>query len=261
MKMKPLLVCGLLCIAGPHVQAAVIAAYQFDETSGNVADDAIRSSVDSSGTLSNFGGTQWVTGKIGNALLFDGANDYVWAADPLGATTTQLSVSAWIWAGDPSTAGLQAPNQWGSITKAWGAGQFHFGFNAATGSIGNYLNTSGANPTQSPSTLSLEAWHHVAFTYDGTVGEHKLYIDGSLMDTKAAPLSLTSDGTHMGIGVKLNSGTATTPATDGSQGYWKGMIDDLVYFDNALTETEINTIITNGNNGCLLYTSPSPRDS
>ena len=244
---KYLLISALLGFVSTQAHAALVAAYTFDETSGTTATDSVRG-VTGNATLLN--GASFATGQIGNALTLDGTNDYAWANDPVVTGATQLTISAWVYSNS-------SPNQWASIVKNWGGGAFHFGLNSTTGMLGNYLNSGVGGTIQAPSALTLNVWHQVAFTYDGTL--HKLYIDGALVQTVSSgvPTSLSSAGTTMGIGVKLANGDSTAAASDGSQGYWKGQIDDLAFYDNALTESDITTLYNNGIAGVSAVPEPS----
>src|SRR5262249_8724343 len=67
-----------------------VSVYQFNETTGNTAGDLVRGA-SGNGTLTNFGGTQWVAGKIGNALQFDGTNDYVLAPNAISTGATSFT--------------------------------------------------------------------------------------------------------------------------------------------------------------------------
>jgi len=71
-KLICLLIILVLSLAG-NTSADLVAHWQFDETSGSVANDA--SGNGNNGTLK--GDPQWVTGRIGGAILLDGDGDYV----------------------------------------------------------------------------------------------------------------------------------------------------------------------------------------
>lgn len=210
--------------------AALISVYEFDETSGNTAVDAIRPG-SGDGSLFNFSGLQWVPGKIGDCVDLDGANDHINALNtvPTGSTAFSLSVRVFADAG----------SNWNSIVKNWGGtvvGSFHFGFNANTGRIGNYL-TNGTT-VQAPSNLPLGTWHHLAVTYNGAANTQKLYVNGKLAATETnAPARLTALGTRMGIGVKLRDNQ--TGADTGVPEYWNGKLDDLAFWDETLSDPQI----------------------
>jgi autotransporter-associated beta strand protein len=223
-------------------QAGLISVYKFDETTDNTAVDAIRPGT-GDGTLSNFNGSQWVPGKFGNCVVFDGVDDYINALNTAPTGTTAFTISVWAYA--ETAAG------WATIVKNWGhatVGSFHFGINGTANRPGNYL-TNGTN-TQAPSNLALQTWNHLAVTYNGPTNTQKLYINGVLVATStAAPASLTALGTRMGIGAKLRD-DQTLPALPANvPGFWKGKLDDLAFWDETLTDQQILEIRNNGEMG------------
>jgi hypothetical protein len=249
-----LLCCSVLCSLQLTADGALTALYPFNETSGNTAADAARGAVGDA-SLNNFGGTQWVPGKIGNALEFDGTDDYAAALNVVPTGTTNLTVSAWVWADTGGTT-----QQWRSIVKNWGGsstGAFHFGFQAGTNQISNYLSAPTDGALQDPTVLTLGTWHHVAFTYSGGSATQTLYIDGlQVAQRLTAPADLDALGTLMGIGVKLNN-AQTGPDLTGVPGFWDGKIDDLAFWNETLTPAEILTIKTNGDLGIGVVPEPA----
>ncbi len=228
-----------------EAQGAITAGYRFDETGGTTLADSIRGFL-GNGTLYNFDGAQWVPGKIGMALDFDGANDFVLATNALPTGTQTFSISMWAWA--------DVNAQWGSLVKNWSgpAGSTHFGLDSSSGRISNYLGTNGGvdGPIIAPATFTTNTWHHLALTWDGPGRSEVLYIDGVSVATRVTPSGafLSALGTNMGFGVKLNEST-TGASTDCCPGYWNGKMDDLAFFDTVLTPVEVQQIKTNGDNG------------
>lgn len=80
------------------VAEGLVAHYTFDESSGTTASDSSGNSLD--GTV--YGGASWETGRIGNALSFDGINDWVGVPASGEAAPSEInnlavgSVSLWI---------------------------------------------------------------------------------------------------------------------------------------------------------------------
>ncbi|HWB04417.1 MAG TPA: LamG-like jellyroll fold domain-containing protein [Verrucomicrobiales bacterium] len=249
MKLPSLLTFSAAVFLSGPAHAALTAAYQFNEASGNSASDAIRGATGVA-TLNNFGGAQWVPGKIGNALEFDGANDFALALNVIPTGTTAMTISAWVWA--------DAAPTWGSIVKNWGdasAGSFHFGFDNTSGRISNYLAAPQAGPLIAPGILTLNAWHHVAVTYNGSAGNQTLYIDGLQVASSTAPPDLDALTPNMSIGVKTNN--STLAASGAAAGYWDGKIDDLAFWNEALSAAQILQIKNNGDAGIGVVPEPS----
>ncbi len=239
----PSLILGSLALLSHPAWAALTAVYNFNESNGNTAADSIRGA-GGAGTLSNgFSGSQWVPGKIGNALEFDGVNDFVLAPNAVPTGTTALTISAWVWVDSRPT--------WGTIVKNWGpslTGSFHFGLDGSSGRLSNYLAAPQTGPAIAPAQITLGVWHHVAVTYTGGVSaSQSLYLDGVLVGSSAAPTDLDALGVNMGIGVKTDN--ATLVPDTATPGYWDGKIDDLAFWNEALTATQILQIKNNGDLG------------
>ncbi len=129
------------------------------------------------GTLMN--GTTLTTGKVGNAFLFDGVNDYVSLPNNSLSINGDFSISLWVYFNS-----LNQPNsQWNQ--------QFIFSNNSSVGSYGFSLykhsnnslyfiisNSSSSSFFRAPQTLLQSTWYHVVITrkYGTTT---KIYINGS----------------------------------------------------------------------------------
>ena len=82
--------------------------------------------------------------------------------------------------------------------------------------------------------LQPNTWYHLACTYDGT--DLKFYIDGNLTDTT----------THVG-GVIPNGGRDITIGGNDAWGeYFDGVIDEVHIYNRALSEAEIQALMTSG---------------
>jgi hypothetical protein len=75
-----------------NTSADLIAHWQFDETSGSIAHDASGNGND--GTLK--GDPQWVSGRIGGAIEFDGVDDYVDVGSVGISGTVQRTMAGWV---------------------------------------------------------------------------------------------------------------------------------------------------------------------
>jgi hypothetical protein len=76
--------------------------------------------------------------------------------------------------------------------------------------------------------IPLDAWHHVAATFDGMT--YRAYLDGALLDERAAtPFAVTANDLKIGCDRDL--------AID--RGFFIGDIDDARFYDAVLDDTEI----------------------
>ena len=79
--------------------------------------------------------------------------------------------------------------------------------------------------------LALNAWTHLAATYDGTT--LRLYVNGIQVGTRASTGSMTTSSNALRIGGNTIWGE-----------YFTGLIDDIRIHNRALTATEIQELMT-----------------
>ena len=193
------------------------------------------------GTLS---GPTRAIGKVGQALSFDGVDDYINAgSDSSLDNLTTITISAWIY-----------PTGWGEAT--WGrilvkgnaAGGFFFLSNDATEGVEtlnffqNFSTTDGYWRTPT-SSMVLNKWQHVAVTYDrsSTSNDPILYIDG-------VSKSVTEISGYTPAGSDLDDSAedlyiGNTP--DNSRTF-AGKIDEVRVYNRILTPEEISIIYNIG---------------
>ena len=192
------------------------------------------------GALSN--GATYAPGLVGRAFLFDGVDDQFTAPTvdlPVGASPRTLM----FWVKSPNMAvGNRMLAGWGTPA----AGQM----SAITLGHNNL-------PTRQPffwgyfvdvrSTTQLEddTWHHLAFTRDDT-GLVKLYVDGVMEDSEDLTIN-TPVGTTFYIGGFYSTMSA-----------FEGLLDEIMVFDRALTESDIEAIWSAGSAGMCDPVSVDP---
>jgi hypothetical protein len=177
--------------------------------------------------------TAKIIGKLGQALSFDGIDDYAQVggiSDLDLSGTNQISLSGWIY----PTAAQNYPS---IIAKQDGGG-------------GEYGLTYGNNTNLKPSlwlnlggdwgsrvdaigAIPLNQWTYVTATYDGS--NAKIYINGLLNNTAAASgnLAENSDNVYIGMGNSTNF-------------IAKGSIDDVRIYNRALSATEVQQLYNAG---------------
>jgi hypothetical protein len=213
----------VLSLAG-SASADLIGHWTFDDGSGAIAADSSGNGND--GVL--MGDPEWVAGKIGGALDFDGDGDFVDCGyDPLfDITTNEMTVSAWVTV-------RSIANQWAAIAAkgehAWRLGnaswdpRFHFGI-----TIWNAPDTASQDGI---AAVGADEWHHVAGVFDGT--NIMIYLDGVLDVSVATTEPIGTNALNLFIG--------DNPEATGR--YWDGLIDDVRLYNQALTQEEIIAII------------------
>ena len=178
----------------------------------------------------------------GSALTFDGIDEYVNVPHNSSLNArNELTISAWVYFDG------EYPIEYSSIvTKGDNAGTSSVNNNYTLHSSGNgrfYLTatTSGGggfqiNSTNSP--LSLNTWHHIAvtFSFNGTVGVAKFYINGVFINEFSGPL----DGTLLPNEAPLTIGVDFPITTE----FWKGKIDEVKIWNEALSGSQVLTAMT-----------------
>jgi hypothetical protein len=163
----------------------------------------------------------------GNALAFDGTNDFV--AVPFATTSlTSFTIETWI---NPATI----PGS-GSIailnTNAWDAtnGGIHFQFENGHVELAVFELVSGW-PTMS-TMLSTNKWQHIAVVYDGPGGAVKFYLNGILDNTVSKTLPATKISA-----AEIGAWT--------SERYFNGKLDEFRVWNTARSESEIKADMDN----------------
>jgi hypothetical protein len=220
-----ILVMALVVIASSVSRGAdptLVGWWKFDEGSGTTANDS--SGNENHGTFN--GDPQWVNGKFGKALKFDGGSDYldVPDSDSLDINGDQLSIVAWI-----------NGESW-SLAKhivrkiADEAASPIYVFRVQPDQVRAILSTSAGNTTiQGATVLPTNEWVHVALAYDG--GEARIYVNGELDVSSNVSGEITQSNNELRIGLG-------DPA-----GYFHGTIDDVRIYNKALTQEGIQAIM------------------
>ncbi len=165
-------------------------------------------------------------------LDFDGVNDYVNvpAATSLIAGSSAISMTGWF------------------FNTTMGYGQGMMGIRGTNGAF--YLIELGSGTIECrfvnaantlyqvvapASTIVPNVWQHYAWVYDGS--NVKLYLNGGLVGSAAAAGSFSTT-------VSFPFVIGLSPAT-GYNFYYKGGIDEVTLWNKALTQTEIQNMLTN----------------
>lgn len=194
--------------------ASGLAGYwKFDEGEGATTADS--SGNNNTGILTN--GPNWVKDKIGKALNFDGANDYVDAGNPASLQLTgNFSISFWFQpvdiAADNRSIIDKGFNKF--ITLGHYDSRLYFGYPSVESSIFGVI------------TLSA-GWNHYVVTWDRT--NIKLYLNGKL--DKSQAVTMPTDQT-----------ANWTIGRNSYGGYYKGTIDEVHIYNRMLSAKEIQMI-------------------
>jgi len=209
---------------------SLVGYWNFNENSGSTAHD--KSTYSNDGTLNN--NPQWTNGKFGNALEFDGVDDYVdCGSDPSLDITDEITIEVWI---NPATAqevcgdgetgnyGVAGKAEEGISGTVW-SWQLRYG-SPDNCRLGFQFNgdPEGSRWVTVNQNLTPGEWYHIVGTFDGT--DIKCYLNGALKDTNQIS------------GIK-SSNAKLFIAEEGWHNYFHGLIDEVRIWNRALSEEEI----------------------
>ena len=171
---------------------------------------------------------------FGNALNFNAAdNNRIVVADNNALDmTSALTIEAWVYANTAGGADART-----IVSKV---GNTTNGYSLSTsngwGSI-DFKIRNGGSTTLSASGLSIEdGWHHVAATYNSSVGM-KIYIDGVLWNSTGVTGGLASNSQQLTFGAKYD-GTGNLDSDYGI--YFDGSLDEVRIWNVARSAAQIN---------------------
>ena len=179
------------------------------------------------------------------AAFFDGSNDWISVADSSSLhhvdTVSKFTATCWV----KHDTGSPSNNETIIAKYDTGANKREWRISAdASDRIIVYVSDNGTNTMNAYSSYVLAdtKWHHIAFTYDGSVGTANqrctIYVDGvDYGETVSGtlPTAVNEDDAVLSIGAFTNSG--------GSAEEWGGYLCNAGVWSRALTQAEIKSIM------------------
>ncbi len=196
------------------------------------------------GTLQN--GAIHIIGKVGQGFSFNGADAVVATPNStLNNPFPTISIEGWV---NPTTHGTDGTGTFGKtiVSNTNGDG---FALRLLNGVIQSDLRLTGGDArTTFGTALPLNAWSHVALTYDGT--NVRAFLNGVQVGSNF-PASGTVKNTA-NSGICLFIGGDPSPACTADTGFgFNGEIDELSIYNRAITPDEITSIFNAGIAGKL----------
>jgi hypothetical protein len=154
----------------------------------------------------------------GNAMAFDGSNDFVDVGNGASVKLTQGTLEAWI-----KTSGSGTNSN--IITKQWAYGLFLYNNVLAIYEWG------GAGFISTGINLADSRWHHVAFSFNsGVTNGSFVYVDGELKLT--TKYTVDNQNVSLGIGALTSGGELFT-----------GTIDEVRVWNTLRSQAEIQSTL------------------
>jgi hypothetical protein len=195
--------------------------YQFDETSGIAAADSSGRANHGTLNLTIGDGSEWVTGRIGGALMLnppEGGNDDYVITDNFVTLDNQDLFTFAFWAKLAPGSGVNPR----FITPV---GNQHWVLWAPGFGVGFYV------PAASPQP-ALDVWRHFAVTYNRAAGVYQLFVDGVRTGAEIGGRSRTVPGESQWI-----IGHAESLASNADA--FAGALDDMRVYNRQLSNKDI----------------------
>lgn len=204
--------------------------WPFEEGTGTTTAD--RGSGAHTGTLTN---TTWTTGLLGRALSFNGTSSKVdVGAIGRAANTQPFSVSFWCTSAADST-NRYAVSTLSAITVGWVVN-----ISGTNKAVFNFFSTAAnSRVAASSATLVSGAWNHVVGVWDGS-NAASVYLNTVGATNTSSTGTITSPVYTVNMTIGSNSAGTL---------WWSGIIDDVKYYNHAMTQSEVNYLFYAGRQG------------
>lgn len=176
-------------------------------------------------------GATSVEGKYGDALYFDGSNDYVDMEQGLfGYVQDKFTVEAWLKLNTNSIGQIAVYNGWGGeFSLEYGTGTYTF-------QLATNINGEGWKTVRTSNPYTDLEWHYVVGVYERFNKTTKIYVDGKLENT--LELSTTNQLVNPATYHPGTLGAYT--AADGQRyTFFNGTIDEVRIYNRSLSYSEI----------------------
>ncbi len=223
--------------------------WKFDDGTGTIA-------VDSSGNGHDgvfIQDPEWVAGKFGSALLFDGRGGERVSLGGLDIPSGQMTIACWFKANNLDTPG-QDPRM---VSKAFGGGNNdHIWMFSSSRQGGEKLlrfrlKTNDGQDTSEikAGTFEVGEWIHGAIWWDGT--DMKIYKNGEEVG------AIAKGGTSVALDPAVQGAIGNQPIGAENRPF-DGIIDDVRIYTKALTEAEFQDVMVGP--PAPLAAGPDPAD-
>lgn len=241
---------GAAALAG---DSRMVAHWDFDQSSGNIAIDTvsgIEMLISTNGIVPFGPEFQPGAGQFGGALEFDGIDDFATFQDASFDVGYQGTLNFWVKMDDTGKR-----NQ---LFEGPGDGGMEFQYRTNTGGQFYGRIQDGADYTiQSGGQAGVEGvWTNIQYTWDADTGEMHIYIDG-VEDPYLSSYDENLSGFDMTHFTDTINGLMNVGRDPGDPSRaFDGMMDDIGWFNDVLSDTERLDIMTNSIGGSALNGDP-----
>ena len=179
-------------------------------------------------------------GKFGAGAYFNGSTSNIDIGAVLPNTDTNCSASAWVYIDSGFTSGnktiIGAASSTSGTEGALRLQLTYVSSNTYQITLAKTTGTSGTNfyygSSWSSSTINVNQWYHIIGTYNSTNRLAKIYLNGSLVESK----NLTNSASVTSVTNVLIGGQRINVAN------WSGKIDQVRIFQKELSSSEVSTL-------------------
>lgn len=215
-------------------QETIELAYLFDEGSGTVAQDSSGNNRDA-----NITGAEYVNGRFGKALQFDGKNNHIIVSDFAGVGALEPRTTVfWFKAGETRD------HSWIKWGKNSGGEKYYIRAHVSGAQCFLRVEVNGGQNYGADDVCNGD-WRHCAVVFPeggDSVQDHDLYVDGKKQTKNGTDKDMNTDGTT----VPINIGSRIT-----GHSFLLGLLDEVAIFNVDLTQSQINSIRNSGLKGAL----------
>ena len=216
----------------PQVSSDCVLHLSFDSVNGTAV-GSIATNTGSGGNAMNgvvtSAAVSYVAGKFGNALSLSGTGAYLKITNKVVTTDASGSWTVALWLKTTTTGAAYLYQGDGG----WGSGNTQFYLN-------NGNTTSGGRKVGAVRYAGNWTVGTTTIVISDNGGTQSIYVDG-IADTVAASMANASVGSQVWIGGRGDT-------SDGTAAF-NGLIDEVYMFSRALSQTEVQTLMTANNPG------------
>ncbi len=206
-----------------NVTYGLVSHWRFDESSGTTASD---DSGVNDGTLYNMTDDEWVSGKYGNALEFNGSNKYVSILDSDSLSITgNLTITAWLYPKNMSQ---------GRQTVVFKHHDYEYEVTQEPSGLISFYHGNGTyEEIEEPAGMVVteDQWNHIVITRDMSDNKIKFYLNGSFIGEDEFIKTPAAGSDIISIGCRY-----------GAIYFYNGTIDDIRIYNHALSADEITAL-------------------